>query len=82
MVEENYYKKDIFPYEWIDDYKKLRYPRHPPRSVYYSRLHSNKKMIKRQPMKNIIIQKMYGKHLISRLSEICIIITSGKMYYY
>ena len=34
-------KKDTFPYEWIDDYKKIRYPRHPPRSAYYSRLHSN-----------------------------------------
>ena len=34
-------KKDTFPYEWIDDYKKLRYPTHPPRSAYYSRLHSN-----------------------------------------
>ena len=41
-----------------------------------------KKMIKRQLMRNIIIQKMYGKHLISRPSEICMIITSGKMYYY
>ena len=34
-------KKDTFPYEWIDDYKKIPYPRHPPRSAYYSRLHSN-----------------------------------------
>ena len=34
-------KKDTLPYEWIDDYKKLRYTRHPLRSAYYSRLHSN-----------------------------------------
>ena len=32
---------DIFSYVWIDDYRKLRYPRHTPKSAYHSRLKTN-----------------------------------------
>ena len=34
-------EKDIFPYEWIDDYRQLRYPRHPQKSAYHSRIKTN-----------------------------------------
>ena len=36
-------KKDAYPYEWVDDYRKFNYPRVPPIDVFNSRLNSNKR---------------------------------------
>ena len=36
-------KKDKYPYEWVDDYRKFNYPRVPPDDAFNSRLNSNKR---------------------------------------
>ena len=36
-------KKDAYPYEWVDDYRKFNYPRVPPIDVFNSRFNSNKR---------------------------------------
>ena len=36
-------RKDAYPYEWIDDYRKFNYPRLPPKDAFYSRLNDGKR---------------------------------------
>ena len=35
-------RKDAYPYEWVDNYKKKFYPRLPSKNAFYSKLNSNK----------------------------------------
>ena len=36
-------RKDSYPYEWVDSYKKFIYPRLPPREAFYSSLDDGKR---------------------------------------
>ena len=36
-------KKDPYPYEWVDDYRKFNYPRLPPDDAFYLKLDSNQR---------------------------------------
>ena len=36
-------RKDAYPYEWIDDYRKFNYSRLPPKDAFYSRLNNGKR---------------------------------------
>ena len=36
-------RKDAYPYEWVDDYRKFNYPRLPPKDAFYSRLNDGKR---------------------------------------
>ena len=36
-------KKDSYPYEWVDSYKKFTYPRLPPKEAFYSTLDDGKR---------------------------------------
>ena len=36
-------RKDAYPYEWVDNYKKKFYPRLPSKNAFYSKLNSNKR---------------------------------------
>ena len=72
-------KKDTFPYEWIDDYKKLRYPTHPPRSAYYSRLHSN---ARKEDDKETTDEKYYLRKDVLLIADIFERFISTCMKYY
>ena len=69
-------RKDVYPYEWIDDYRKFKYPRLPSKDALYSRL-----MMERETkmpiflMNNTFTYKMYGKHLILKHLEIFTVTT-------
>ena len=52
MITNTYYphdkleilkRKDVYPYEWIDDYRKFKYPRLPPKDAFYSQLNDGKR---------------------------------------
>ena len=36
-------KKDAYPYEWVDSYKRLLYPRLPPKEAFYSSIDDGKR---------------------------------------
>ena len=36
-------KKDAYPYEWVDSYKKFIYPRLPPKESFYSTIDDGKR---------------------------------------
>ena len=36
-------KKDSYPYEWVDSYKKFIYPRLPPKKAFYSSIDDGKR---------------------------------------
>ena len=36
-------RKDAYPYEWVDDYRKFNYPRLPPKDAFYLRLNDGKR---------------------------------------
>ena len=36
-------KKDSYPYEWVDSYKKFLYPRLPPKESFYSSIEDGKR---------------------------------------
>ena len=35
--------KNVYPCDWVDDYRKCSYPRLPPREAFYSSLNANQK---------------------------------------
>ena len=78
-------KKDPYPYEWVDDYRKFNYPSVPPDDAFYSRLNSNKRgkskvYIYISQKKNTLTLIMHDKHLI--LNKTFIFIILKKMCYY
>ena len=36
-------KKNVYPYEWVDSYRKFIYPRLPPKEAFYSSINDGKR---------------------------------------
>ena len=59
-------RKDAYPYEWVDSYKKFNYQQLPPKKHFYSSIKDGKEMRAMDMflMSNIYTYKMFGMHLI------------------
>ena len=76
-------RKDSYPYEWVDSYKKFIYPRLPPKKAFNSSIDDGK----RGKGDGHISDEEYlhlknGIHLILIFLEIFTILILKKMYYY
>ena len=78
-------RKDAYPYEWVDSYRKFIYLRLPPKESFYSSIDDGEKRQRGRGiflMSYIHVYKIYGKNLDLKLLEIFMIITLKKLYYY
>ena len=77
-------KKDSYPYEWVDSYRKFLYPRLPPKEIFYSSTDDRKRGKgdgNTSTSQYLHLKLVWNKFGLKYLN-IFLIITLKKMYYY